>query len=409
MTQPIADARPLTVGDERIVEVGPIAHGGHFIAHSDGRTLFVRHAMTGERVRVRVTEVNRRIVRADAVELLEASPARVDAPCEWARAGGCGGCDFQAIALDEQRRLKTQVLAESLQRFAGIADAAERFDLDVRALPGSSDGLHWRTRMRWAVTAEGTLGLRRHRSHALVDVGTCLLAAPGTDAHDLASVVPAGASEVVAALGSDGKVSIAADGRHIGGPSTVRQSVGVREWRVRPTSFWQVHPALAEALGAEVMRQATPEAGGAWWDLYSGAGLFASALAEGVGVTGRIDAVETAHDAVREARRALHDLPWVRLHGADVPTWLRADDRPTPDGVVLDPPRAGAGAAVVAALADHRVPTVVYVACDPVALARDVALFAARGYTLDRVVAFDAFPMTHHVESVARLRLVEFH
>lgn len=397
------------VGDERIVDVGPIAHGGHFIAHSDGRTLFVRHAMTGERVRVRITEVNRRIVRADAVEVIEASTHRVAPPCAWAHAGGCGGCDFQAISLDEQRRLKTRVVAEALERFAGIVDAADRFDLDVRALPDSTDGLHWRSRMRWGVSAEGTLGLRRHRSHALVDVGSCLLAAPGTDAPDLATRVPAGTSEVVAAVGSDGSVSMIADGRHIAGPTSVRQTVGEREWRVRPTSFWQVHPGLARALSDEVVAQAEAAPGQAWWDLYSGAGLLAGGVAEVVGPQGRVDAVETSHDAIREARRALHDLRWVRLHSSDVAAWLLSQHRPSPDGVILDPPRSGAGLPVVTALADHQVPTIVYVACDPVALARDVAHFAARGYTLDRVVAFDAFPMTHHVESVARLRLGGFH
>ena len=110
----------LSVGDERIVDIGPIAHGGHFIAHSDGRTLFVRHAITGERVRVRVTDVNRKMVRADAIEVIDAAPDRVPAPCPWAHADGCGGCDFQHIAVPAQRRLKQEVLTDALRRFGRL-------------------------------------------------------------------------------------------------------------------------------------------------------------------------------------------------------------------------------------------------------------------------------------------------
>lgn len=400
MSATAPESTGLSVGDERTVDIGPIAHGGHFIAHSDGRTLFVRHALTGERVRVRITEVNRRIVRADAIEILSPAAARVLPPCSWAHAGGCGGCDFQHVALDEQLTLKTQVLREALQRFAGVADS----DVLVEPLPGFDDGLHWRSRMRWGTDAQGSLGLRRHRSHALVPVDSCLLAAAGIDAPDLRPAVPPDTSEVIAAVGSEGEVSIVADGKLVRGPAVLRQTVGGHEWRVRPTSFWQVHPALAGTLSDEVRTRSGAAAGQSWLDLYAGAGLFSAVLADAVGEQGRVDAVESAPDSVREARRALHDVKSVRLHQTDVESWLRTRDSSLrPDGVVLDPPRSGAGPAVVTAIADRSVPTVVYVACDPVALARDLALFSARGYRLESVRAFDAFPMTHHFESVARL------
>jgi tRNA/tmRNA/rRNA uracil-C5-methylase (TrmA/RlmC/RlmD family) len=389
----MTDAPALGVGDERIVETGSIAHGGHVIAHSDGRTLFVRHALPGESVRVRVTEVNKRIVRADAVEVITSSPDRVAAPCPWARPDACGGCDFQHVGLPAQRALKTTVLVDALTRFGKVNDFADR--VTVEELPGAPDGLHWRTRMRWGVTRNGDLGLRAHRRHRVVPVDSCLLAAPGLDVQDI-DPAPRDADEVVVALGSDGKVG--------SGHDRVRQQVNGREWRTSAASFWQVHPALAGALQAEVLAQGRPQAGQTWWDLYCGAGLLSAALAERVGEAGRIDAVELSHESIREGRRALHDLPQVRLHTQDVIRWLR--NKPvgqSPDGVVLDPPRAGAGADVVNAIADHAPPVVVYVACDPVALGRDVALFAERGYRLDEVRAFDAFPMTHHFETVARL------
>ena len=388
-----SDAPALGVGDERVVQAGTVAHGGHVIAHSDGRTLFVRHALPGETVRVVVTEVNKRIVRADAVEILTPSPGRVPAPCSWSRPGGCGGCDFQHATLATQRALKSTVLADSLTRFGRTGESFS--DIAVEELPGSPDGLGWRTRMRWGVTSQGRLGLRAHRRHRIVPVDTCLIAADGLDVGDLGPPPP-GAHELVVGVGSDGRVARGAE--------RARQEVGGREWRVAAGSFWQVHPALAATLQDVVVELGTPRAGQTWWDLYCGAGLLSAALADAVTDAGRVEAVELSHDGIREARRALHDLPQVRLHTDDVAAWLtRRPATGAPDGVVLDPPRAGAGADVVAAIASANVPLVVYVACDPVALGRDVALFGERGYRLDTVRAFDAFPMTHHFETVARL------
>lgn len=368
----------LVVGDERIVEIGPIAHGGHCIAHADGRTLFVRYALPGERVRARVTEVSRKIVRAEAVEVLQASPDRVAAPCPVFGPGGCGGCDFQHAGVAAQRELKSQVLADSVRRIGRLDQTeVDALDLSVRELPGAPDGLGWRTRVRWSTAPDGTVGLLRHRSHDVIPVQRCLIAAPGVDA-------PPG------------------DGVPQDRPARVEHIVRGRRWKVAGDAFWQVHPGAPEALVDAVMRLGGPGVGEAWWDLYSGAGLFAAFLGEAVGPDGEVDAVESDQDAHRDARRALHDLRQVRLHAADVATWLRtAPGRP--DGVVLDPPRAGAGAAVVAEIAERAVERIVYVACDPAALARDVALLRARGYRLAAIEGYDAFPMTHHVEAVALL------
>ena len=367
----MTDAVQLKIGDERIVTIGPIAHGGHFIAHSDGRTLFVRHAITGETVRVRVTDVNRKMVRADAIEVLEPDPDRVDAPCSWAHADGCGGCDFQHIAVEAQRRMKQEVLTDALRRFGRFSDDdLAALDLTVRELPGHPDGLHWRSRVTWAEDADGNRGLRRHHSHHIVPVDRCLIAADGVD-------VP-------------GETR----------PGKVVHTVRDRTWRMERDGFWQVHEALPEALVGAVLEMGRPAPGQTWWDLYAGAGLFAAFLAEAVGAEGHVAAVESAESAVKSARRALHDLPQVALHHSDVTAWLRDIDHDAPDGIVLDPPRSGVGAEVVAMITAAEVPSVVYVACDPVALARDAADFRAAGYRLSAIRAFDAFPMTHHLETV---------
>jgi tRNA/tmRNA/rRNA uracil-C5-methylase (TrmA/RlmC/RlmD family) len=365
----------LTVTAERI------AHGGHVIAHAEGRTLLVRHALPGEVVRVRVTAVARRVVRADAVEVLEPSSQRVAPPCPYALA--CGGCDFQHVALPEQRRLKQRVIEDALQRFGGIDPAT--VDTTVHPLPDDA-GLGWRTRMRWA-SSEGRAALRAHRSHALVVVDSCRIADPRVDAPTLGPLQV----ETAVAVGTDGQAAAGAE--------RVLQTVGGREWRVPAEGFWQVHPALPGALQEAVSRLGAPGPGERWWDLFSGAGLLSAVLGERVGPHGRVDAVEWAPEAVRAARRALHDLPQVRLHRGDVSAWVEGRDEDPPDGIVLDPPRAGAGLALVDRLTG---PTrIVYVACDPVALARDLRRFREHGYGLAALQAIDAFPMTHHIETVA--------
>lgn len=364
--------RALSPGDELDVTTTVIAHGGHVIAHAEGRTLLVRHALPGEQVRVRVTEVNRRIVRADAVEILSPAEGRVAPPCRWSGPGGCGGCDFQHVDLPTQRGLKRDVLASALGRFGGLRDEdLADLDVDVRELPGFSDGLRWMRRVRWAHEGDRASGLRRHRSHDIVPVDHCLLAEEAID-HPEART-SARSSQVVRG----------------------------REWDV--TGFWQVHAALPEALVATVLEFGAPRAGERWWDLFAGAGLFAAFLGEAVGPTGSILAIEASGASVRSGRHALADLPQVRFIRADVAGWIAEGEHEAPDGIVLDPPRAGAGESLMAALTQAEVPRLVYIACDPVALGRDVRVARSHGYRLTALRAFDAFPMTHHFETVALL------
>lgn len=369
---PIDPERALHVGDEFPVDVKTWAHGGHAIAHHAGRTLLVRHAMPGERVLVRVTEVTRKVVRADAVSVLTASPERVVPPCRFAGPGGCGGCDFQHVSPAAQRSAKRDVLRTSLQRFGGLSAAeVDALDTEVRALPGQPDGLRWMTRVRWAEDASGARGLRRHRSHDVVPIDRCLLAAPDVDTPD----------------------ALLADTRE----RTVRH----RTWEV--SGFWQVHPHLPEALVDAVLAFGAPEPGERWWDLYSGAGLFAAFVAERVGPEGSVTAVESSAASVSSGRSALRDLAQVHWEAADVSAWIRARDHAAPDGVILDPPRTGAGEAVMDALTSAGIPRLVYVACDPVALGRDLRVARANGYVVAGLQALDAFPMTHHFETVAHL------
>ncbi len=374
---------------DRVLElqVDAVAHGGHCVARHDGRVVFVRHALPGERVRAVVDEdTGGGFCRASAVAVLEASPDRVAAPCTWARAGGCGGCDLQHVAPPAQRGWKAQVLAEQLARLAGV-----HREIEVEELPGGPLG--WRTRVRLAVDDEGRAGLRAHRSHDVLAVADCPLAPPGALAPVLEQRFAPGEVEVVVDAG--GAV-------HAGDDEPVTVRAAGREWRLSPGVFWQVHPALPDVLAQVVGEWAAAPRGGTAWDLYGGVGLFAAVLAEQVGPHGSVTVVESARAAVDDGRAALADLPQVGWRVGRVEKVLVGLPGP-PDVVVADPPRKGLGRAVVKALAAFGPARVVYVACDPAALARDVAFFAERGYTLAELRAFDAFPMTHHMECVALL------
>ncbi len=395
------------------VEVGPVAHGGHCVARltegsagdgGPGRVVFVRHALPGERVLVTLTDTSHdRFWRGDATEVLEASPARVVPPCPVAGPGLCGGCDWQHASLPEQRRLKTAVVAEQLQRLAGLS-----WEGSVEAVPvpeRPDDGLGWRTRMRYHVDADGLAGLRRHRSSDLVVLPGegCPIASPRippvvgrtwpVDAELLAAGSPTGAALLVD--GSPG--SVTGDATPGGGLS---ETVAGRTYAVPPAGFWQVHPVAATVLVDAVLRGLEPRAGERAFDLYGGVGLFAGALLD---AGCRVWGLESGRGAVAAARRNLADAgDRVRLAADRVERGLARLPRTT-DLVVLDPPRSGAGAKVVREVLSRRPRAVAYVACDPASLARDLASAAKEGYVATSIRAFDLFPMTQHVECVAVL------
>lgn len=326
--------------------------------------IFVRHALPEETVRIEVTEDSGRFLRADAVEVLEASPYRVVAPCPLAHPDGCGGCDFQHVALDEQRRLKAAVVAEQLRRLAHL-----EWDVTCEAVPGDQHGLRWRTRMQY-VDVDGRPGLRKHRSHDAVVVEDCLLAHPKARTGETGVIV-----EAVSSGDRTHHFSVEADG------------------------FWQVHPGAPATLVTAVLDQLRPRTGESALDLYAGVGLFARFLTDEVGERGSVIAVESDKVAAGHAKANLGRS--ARVVRDRVDRWLRSSAPDRIDLVVLDPPRVGAKAAVVEAIARLRPRAVSYVACDPAALARDTEYFADHGYALGQLRCLDMFPMTHHVECVA--------
>ncbi|HEY5822173.1 MAG TPA: class I SAM-dependent RNA methyltransferase [Propionibacteriaceae bacterium] len=379
------------------VEIGPVAHGGHCVARHEGRVIFVRHALPGETVTVQVTDRSHQSFwRGDAVEILTASPDRVAPRCPIAGPGLCGGCDFQHVELDAQRALKTAVVAEQLERLAGLTwdGAVEPVDTD-----GTADGLHWRTRMRYQTDEHGRPGLRGHRSAEVVPLPEqgCVIASPRT-VPVVGHSWPADAELITA--GSATQVALLVDGRLESGVAELTERAADRDWAVAANGFWQVHPGAADTLVGAVLAGLAPEPGERAFDLYCGVGLFAGALAD---AGCRVWGVESSRFAIATARRNLADVgDGVRLSADRVDRGLPKLPGRT-DLVVLDPPRTGAGKAVMQAVAARRPRAIAYVACDPAALARDLGTAQTLGYAPVSIRAFDLFPMTHHVECVAIL------
>ncbi|GAA1225277.1 TRAM domain-containing protein [Prauserella halophila] len=396
-------------GREFDVDVGDVAHGGHCVARADGRVVFVRHALPGERVRVRVTEDRGgSFCRADAIAVSEASPDRVAPSCPAAGPGLCGGCDWQHAAPAAQRALKARVVAEQLERLAGVT-----WPVDVEALPDEAlpdetpndEPRRWRSRVRFVTGPDGRPGLRAHRSHDVIPLEDCPITLEGAAGAGLAHTARPGTEFEVAedARGTVHRAEVRRGGRpkQLSGGIAVEHAAG-RTWRLAAHGFWQVHPAAASMLASVVAEWAAAPVAGRVWDLYAGAGLFASVLAEQVGRDGSVVAIESGRRAVRDGQANLADLPQVEWRCGTVERIVSAVEAAA-DVVVLDPPRKGAGRGVVDAIASAAPARVVYVACDPAALARDVATLQGHGYRMTALRAFDAFPMTHHVECVALL------
>jgi len=395
----------ITVPDDVTLTVGAVAHGGHCVARHDGRVVFVRHALPGETVVARLTdaEADARYWRADAVEVLGASPDRVEHPWPEAGPGGVGGAELGHVALPAQREWKTAVLADAFDRFAHVP-----FTGAVSGVDGDDErgGLRYRTRVSAIADGEGKAGMRVHRSHDVHALAAMPLATEAAEEALLGQRFPAGARVAVADAGGEPFVTVDGARWHGGrrdtrdnAPKRVTEVVRIgdaeHELVVDATGFWQVHREAPSLLATRVRELAGT--GARALELYSGAGLLTTALAP---THETVTAIESDADAVRAARRNLTAHPKVTLVQGDVRATLNAGVG-SMDTVVLDPPRSGAGRATLVPIAATGASRIVYVACDPVALARDVETMAELGYAITHVEAWDVFPMTHHVEAIA--------
>ncbi len=401
------------VGQNLELTIEKVAHGGIFVARHDGRVIFVSHVLPGEKVRARVYEDRGgSFCRADPTEILVASPDRVPQVWKQAGVGGAGGAEFGHIKLARQRELKADVLEEALDRMAGI-----KMRPVVEAVPGDDEanGLGYRTRIQLHVDEAGTVGPYRERSHDVVKVKDLPLAVEDIRELEMHNKNFQNVKKIEMAASSTGQIQWKIDSKLKGDERLIERVAG-RTFRISGGGFWQVHKKGAEILSNTIVEMATAvgidlEADNL--DLYGGVGLFSGALAAKFGPELRITSVESFRQATDDATLNLADLNKAKAVCAPVERFLNEKVGNVDKGgkvasprnatIVLDPPRSGAGGKVVGQLLAISPKHIIYVACDPVALARDLKPLIEGGYELKQLRAFDLFPHTHHVEAVASL------
>jgi tRNA/tmRNA/rRNA uracil-C5-methylase (TrmA/RlmC/RlmD family) len=403
-------------GRQLELEVTNVAHGGISVARHDGRVIFVSDAIPGETVLATITEDSKKSFwRAETVRVITPSEHRQEhiwgaSSVDRAPADRAGGAEFGHIEIGHQRELKRQVIVDSLKRMAKI-----EVDVAVEALPGAADGTGWRTRMRLHVDEAGRPGPYAARSHRVIAVDDLPLATPVVAAAAPLQDRFVGEESIEILETASGNARLIVGNQK---PVVIREMVGEREFQLNDNGFWQVHSQAATTLTGAVQTAIDgelfdPKADNL--DLYGGVGLLAAAVGDRFGSGVRITSVESDTAATEHAGANLSDWIGASAVTARVERWVAALAKSASETerarlrratIVLDPPRSGAGRAVVESLALLEPAQLVYVACDPVAFARDVAFFADHGYSLTGLRAFDLFPNTHHVEAIGTLTRV---
>lgn len=373
------------------------------MARHDGRVVFVRYALPGERVRVRVTADRGSYWHAEAIEVIEPSDDRTESLCPIAGVDGSGCCDLAFVDPAAARALKAEVVSNQLARLGS-------YEWREAVRPLSTTGpTGWRTRIRLDVGADGHAGFHRYRSDELVaDLNCGQLPAGMIDGLAHTEWPPGAHVHVV--VDDDGQRHVARTVRHgrrsstdvVEGGSQGVHRAGRHSWQVPLTTFWQAHRDAARTYSELVSDWAQPSPGMTAWDLYGGVGVFAAALGDAVGDSGQVVSVDSSRAASRAARATLADLPQLSVITDSVRRALTAQ-RGGADVAVLDPPRAGAGREVIELLAAAEVPRVVHIGCEAASFARDIGLYQRHGYAVNKIRVFDSFPLTHHVECVALL------
>ena len=399
------------------IRIDGFAHGGRGVGRLDGKAVFVTGALPGELVEAAITTDRRRWAAARLVRVLEPAKGRVEPPCEYVPA--CGGCDLQHASPQLQLELLTRVVTEQLERLGGLSDPP------VAPCRAVGPSLGYRRNVQLHPDAEGQLGFHRAGTHDVVAIERCLVAADPIN-EALAALSGAGGADHVAIRADDrgvapvldpgpGPLEVPAvdadvhvlqpDGSAVTlrGRASLEQTVGGVTYRYGAGDFFQVTAEGANAIVTAVLDALGVVGGQLAWDLYAGVGLLSVPLAlAGAEVVAIESGRSACEHAVANAAAAGVDLVVER---ASVREFVGRPEHASepPDIVLLDPPRDGAGAEVCTAIAGLEVPSVVYVACDPASLARDVRTFRELGYRLVGAQPLAMFPMTHHVEVVAEL------
>lgn len=388
--------------------VEKLVYGGDGLARLDGRVVFAPFVLPGERISVQAEREKPGLIHASTVKILEPSPSRVAAPCPVF--GRCGGCHYQHAPYADQLAAKRAILEEELRRLGKIAPPEE-----IAVIAGEPWGYRNRVQLR---VEKGRLGYLEMRSHRMCGIAQCPIASPKLNQaidvlnrmlHDpkwprMVRSLELFTDETGVQLNlmeTDRPVArrfFEWCGENIAG--MVNGALDYNgQYRVSRGSFFQVNRFLLDRLVEAAVEGAE---GDSAFDLYAGVGLFAPALARRFR---QVTAVESGSGAVRDlqfnAERA--GLANVRAEARLVEEFLQEQERPA-DFVLLDPPRAGLGKAVVRRLAELQPRQVALVACDPATLARDLAALMAGGYRMVRMAMVDLFPQTYHLEAIVLLQ-----
>lgn len=420
------------IGRILTVTTSAAANGGTFVARHEGRVVFVRGSAPGETVTVRVLpeddKPGARFWRAEVVDVIDPSPDRVESIWPEAGTDGLGGADYAHIALDAQRRIKTDVLVELMTR--GRLSTYPVEDVSVEPAPGDFDGLGWRTRVRFAVE-NGRIGMRAWRSHSLHGVGdnplavdaiarmrlSDLTAPEGVFAID--AVAPSGSAPMLVIRSArpltldeldlppyldDVEIVVSSPGgtEALRGSEIITEQADDFKFQLFGGGFWQVHREAPRTLSSVVAQQLAAQPGETVWDLFGGAGLLSVSAARAVGDHGALISVEGSPRASADADRNLRAFAQASAVRADVTDFANASVSGA-DRIIMDPPRAGVGERTMARLLEVARTRAVYVSCEPSTLVRDLVVAERAGWQISDVRAFDLFPHTHHTECVVTL------
>lgn len=380
------------------------AHGGYTVARHDGKAIFVRFGLPGERVHARVTQDKKRFAFADVIEVIEPSPERIDPVCPLF--GLCGGCHWQHAHYAEQLRIKREIVREQFARVGGMTD------IDVHPVIGSPNEYGYRVHATFHGSPQGALGFVGADDRQVVQVESCPIARDEVnealarlakqrrryppDARLRLQVGDDGG--VMQSLMSSSEFDDDAFGLPGGSGDAVHYTIKGRLFRCSAGAFFQVNPPQAERLIDEALARLDLKGGETVLDLYSGGGLFTAFLAP---LAHQVIAVETAPLALEDARVNLAEFSNVDLRVGTVETALPIVEA---DAALVDPPRAGMKPEALAALIACEPARIAYVSCDPATLARDARRLGEAGYALTDVQPVDMFPQTYHIECVAGFR-----
>ncbi|NOT64301.1 MAG: class I SAM-dependent RNA methyltransferase [Acidobacteria bacterium] len=399
-------APALTLGDVVEVQIEKLVYGGEGLARYGKQTVFVPLAAPGARLRIRITQCERNFARGVIEKILEPSSLRRQPPCP--HFGQCGGCQLQHLELAAQHAAKAEFVRESLRRLGQIEWTHE---IPVRA----ADEFGYRSRaeikVRRDVHDKVHIGYYQSGTREICEVRDCAILLPSLNRelqrlHDEPALIPYGATRVHLTAGDDATFITPATGedakaQEIDAQGTAQQNIAGMRYEFGVRSFFQGNRLLVESLVEEVVGNTS---GDLVIDLYAGVGLFALQLAQRFAQVVAVEGskLSAAHGL---ANVKANNIANVHFDGLSVEAWLKhkSAEWPRPDLVILDPPRAGAGLTVIERLAALDAPQLIYVSCDPATLARDLKALLSYGYHLDAVTAFDLFPQTFHVETIAKL------